>query len=162
MPPAGKGPQMPLTDPEVKNAKPRAKHYKLADGGMFMLVNPDGAKYWRLKYRVAGREKKLSLGVYPEVTLKEARDNREAARALIREGKDPSAERKADKHAAKLASSRRRCSAWVRAEAVGGPSARRCRRPAKQSAEGLPLKPARRLAKIGIMRERHRGGRRAG
>lgn len=73
---------MPLTDSEVKKAKLRPKPYKLADGGgMFLQVNPDGSKYWRLKYRVVGREKKLSLGVYPEVTLKEARAKRDAARA---------------------------------------------------------------------------------
>ncbi len=101
-------PCKPLTDSEVKNAKPRAKPYKLADGGgMFLFVTPkpepDGAKYWRLKYAAKGKEKLLALGVYPAVTLKEARQKREAARRLIREGKDPSAERKAAKRSARHA-----------------------------------------------------------
>lgn len=96
---------MPLTDSEIKNAKPlKAKSYKLADGGgLFALVNPNGAKYWRLKYRVAGREKLLALGVYPAVSLKAARERRDDARASIREGKDPSAERKAGKRAERIA-----------------------------------------------------------
>lgn len=95
---------MPLTDSEAKNARPRVRPYKLADSdGMFMLVKADGAKYWRFKYRLAGREKLISLGVYPAVSLKQARKRRDEARALIRDRKDPSAERKAQKRAAKIA-----------------------------------------------------------
>ena len=81
---------MKLTASKVKSAKPSAKAYKLADGaGMYLLVHPSGAKYWRLKYRIAGKEKLLALGVYPEVSLAEARIRRDNARLLIRDGRDP-------------------------------------------------------------------------
>ena len=81
---------MKLTASTVKSAKPSAKPYKLADGaGMYLLVHPCGAKYWRLKYRIAGKEKLLALGVYPEVSLAEARIRRDNARLLIRDGRDP-------------------------------------------------------------------------
>ncbi|MGA7323863.1 MAG: integrase arm-type DNA-binding domain-containing protein [Rhodomicrobium sp.] len=95
---------MPLTDTAIKAAKPREKAYKLSDGGgMFLLVRPDGSKYWRLKYRFADKEKLLALGVYgtggDKVSLKEARDRRGAARSLLKEGKDPAGERKAAKAA---------------------------------------------------------------
>ena len=64
---------MKLTIKAVGAAKPREKPYKLADGnGMFLLVNPNGSKYWRLKYYFNGKEKLLALGVYPEVSLTEA------------------------------------------------------------------------------------------
>lgn len=93
-----------LTVTAIRNAKPRRKPYKLADGqGMYLLVNPDGARYWRLKYRFAGKEKVLALGVFDEVSLAEARTDRDAARTLLRDGKDPSAERKARKLEAKHA-----------------------------------------------------------
>lgn len=89
---------MPLNDAAVRNAKPREKSYKLADErGMFVLVNPNGSKYWRLKYRFAGKEKLLSLGVYPETSLKKARERRQAARALLADNIDPSTDRKAKK-----------------------------------------------------------------
>lgn len=87
---------MPLTDTAVKNAKPTDKARKLADEkGLYLEVAPNGGKWWRLKYRVAGKEKRLSLGVYPEVGLKEAREKRDKARKLIAEGIDPSEQRKA-------------------------------------------------------------------
>ncbi|MFM2007651.1 MAG: hypothetical protein RLZZ09_3306 [Pseudomonadota bacterium] len=90
-----------LTDPSVKNAQPKDKPYKLADGaGLFILVHPNGGKYWRLKYRIGGKEKQLALGVYPEVGLKQARVMRDAARAEIHQGIDPSAERKKAKRKA--------------------------------------------------------------
>jgi integrase len=89
---------MPLTDVEIRNAKPDAKPRKLADEkGLFLLVSPSGSKLWRLKYRFAGREKLLALGAYPEVSLKDARGRRDDARATLREDRDPSAERKAVK-----------------------------------------------------------------
>jgi integrase len=82
---------MPLSDPACKNAKPKDKPYKLADEkGMFLLINPNGSKYFRLKYRFAGKEKVLALGVYPETSLKEARDKRDTARKQIADGIDPS------------------------------------------------------------------------
>ena len=75
---------MPLTDTEAKKAAPREKQYRLADsGGMYLEIKPSGAKYWRLKYRFAGKEKVLALGVYPTVSLKDARSKRDAARKLL-------------------------------------------------------------------------------
>jgi Integrase len=89
---------MALTDVAIRNAKPEAKAYKLADGaGMFLLVTPAGGKLWRLKYRIDGREKLLALGAYPEIGLSDARKRREEARALIAQGKDPSREKQRDK-----------------------------------------------------------------
>lgn len=67
---------MALTDIKVKTAKPKEKPYKLSDGGgMYLLINTNGSKYWRMKYRFAGKEKMLSIGVYPDVTLADAREN---------------------------------------------------------------------------------------
>jgi integrase len=89
---------MSLTDTTVRNAKPREKQYRLADGkGLCLLVRPCGGKYWRFRYRYADKEKEISLGVYPEITLKEARDSCDEKRALIRNGKDPSQERQETK-----------------------------------------------------------------
>ncbi|MFZ5601713.1 MAG: tyrosine-type recombinase/integrase, partial [Pseudomonadota bacterium] len=91
---------MPLSDTAVRAAKPQEKPYKLADGGgLFLLVNPKGAKWWRIKYRFDGKEKLLSFGTYPDVTLKAAREKREEARKLLAAGIDPGAKRKADKAA---------------------------------------------------------------
>lgn len=65
---------MALTDIKIRSAKPEAKAYKLTDGdGMFLLIHPNGSKYWRLRYRFGGKEKMLALGVYPEVLLADAR-----------------------------------------------------------------------------------------
>ena len=92
-------PKMPLTNAECKNAKPREKAYKLADGGgMFLLVHSNGSKYWRLKYRFAGKEKLLALGSYPQVSIVDARAKREAARKLLQAGHDP-CEVKKEEHA---------------------------------------------------------------
>lgn len=89
-------PKMPLTDTAVRQAKPGSKPRKLSDEkGVFLLVNTDGRRYWRLKYRFGGKEKLLALRVYPEVSLKEARERRDEARRLLAAGRDPSAERKA-------------------------------------------------------------------
>lgn len=84
---------MPLTDTSVRNAKPDpAKDYKLFDGhGLYLLVKKNGAKYWRFKYRFAGREKKLAIGVYPDVSLKRARELHAEARQRLRDGEDPQA-----------------------------------------------------------------------
>lgn len=95
---------MPLTDLQAKKATPKEKPYRLADaGGMYLEVQPNGRKYWRLKYRIDGKEKRLALGVYPEVSLSEARATREAARKQIAKGIDPSAQRQAAKQSAKAA-----------------------------------------------------------
>ena len=89
---------MALTDTAIRNAKPADKPIKLFDGGgLFLHVTPAGQRYWRLKYRFAGKEKLLAIGVYPEVGLKEARDRREDAKRLLGEGVDPSVERKVRK-----------------------------------------------------------------
>ncbi len=89
-----------LTDTAIRRAKPRERPYKLADGGgLYLLVNPNGARWWRLKYRVEGREKLISLGVYPDVPLKDARERRDDARKLLASGVDPGAKRKAEKSA---------------------------------------------------------------
>ncbi len=89
---------MPLTDAAIRNAKPREKSYKLTDSaGLYLEVMPSGARYWRFRYRYAGKDTRLAVGVYPEVTLTEARRSRDAARAALREGTDPGATRKAEK-----------------------------------------------------------------
>ena len=89
---------MKLNDIKCKTAVPAEKPYKLSDGGgMFLDVRPNGSKYWRLKYRIKGREKLLALGVYPQVSLKEARKKRDQARKLIELGKDPSLEKRKEK-----------------------------------------------------------------
>jgi integrase len=81
---------MALTDVRVRNAKPQAKPYKISDGdGLFLLVTPKGAKYWRLKYFFGGKEKLLALGVYPDVGLNDARDKRTQARKTLAAGVDP-------------------------------------------------------------------------
>lgn len=89
---------MPLTDTAIRNAKPSEKPIRLFDGGgLYIEVSPSGGKWWRLKYRFAGKEKRLSLGVYPEIGLKEARDRREATKRLLADGLDPSVERRVQK-----------------------------------------------------------------
>lgn len=94
---------MPLTDIKVKTAKPMDKAYKLTDGGgMYLLVKPNGSKYWRLKYRFVGKEKMLSIGVYPDVSLADARQKRDEARKILAAGGDPGEVKKADKLAQKL------------------------------------------------------------
>ncbi|EEZ6104166.1 TPA: integrase arm-type DNA-binding domain-containing protein, partial [Escherichia coli] len=89
---------MALTDAKIRAAKPTDKAYKLTDGaGMFLLVHPNGSRYWRLRYRILGKEKTLALGVYPEVSLSEARTKRDEARKLISEGVDPCEQKRAKK-----------------------------------------------------------------
>jgi integrase len=91
---------MPLTDTAIRKAGPHDKPYKLSDGGgMYLEVMPTGAKYWRLKYRMAGKEKRFALGVYPVVSLARARQGREEARKLLAQGVDPSAARQEAKQA---------------------------------------------------------------
>lgn len=86
---------MSLTDAAVRTAKPKERMYRLSDGrGLFLQVEPRGGRLWRFRYRFAGREKMLSLGSYPEVSLKRARDKRDMARVRLAEGVDPAAERK--------------------------------------------------------------------
>ncbi|KZX58220.1 integrase [Halioglobus sp. HI00S01] len=94
-----------LTAAQVKQAKPGSKVQKLADGGsMYLLIQPSGAKYWRFDYRYAGKRKTLALGVYPEVSLKEARENHQDARDKLRQKRDPGDVRKVEKLTRHLAS----------------------------------------------------------
>lgn len=89
---------MALTDVKVRSAKPSDKPIKLTDGfGMHLLVHPNGSKYWRFQYRFSGKQKMLALGVYPDVSLAEARERRDDARKLIANGTDPSERKKANK-----------------------------------------------------------------
>ena len=89
-----------LTDPKCKNAKPKDKSYKLTDEkGLYLEVMPNGAKYWRMKYRYGSKEKRLAFGVYPEIGLKESRTKRDEARKLLADGADPGETRKAMKAA---------------------------------------------------------------
>lgn len=89
---------MPLTNTAIANAKPASKPFKLYDeSGLFLQVTPSGGKWWRFKYRFDAKEKLLSLGTYPEISLKSAREKRDKARSLIAEGIDPSVNRKASK-----------------------------------------------------------------
>ena len=88
----------PLTDAAVKKAKPGEKPVRIFDGrGLYVEIAPSGGKWWRWKYRFAGKERLLSMGTYPDVTLKAARDRRDEARALLQTGVDPGAARKAAK-----------------------------------------------------------------
>ena len=89
---------MGLSDIEAKAAKPRDRAYKIADGkGLFLLVQPSGAKYWRLRFEISRKSKTLPLGVYPEVSLKEARRKCAEAREDLRKGIDPCQKRKIEK-----------------------------------------------------------------
>ncbi len=89
---------MPLSDTSVRNAKPASKAVRMFDGGgLYLEVSPAGGKLWRLKYRFDGKEKRLALGIYPDVGLKGARDRRDLARKLLADGIDPGQHRKATK-----------------------------------------------------------------
>ena len=89
---------MSITAAQVKQAKPQVKPYKLTDGkGLYLLVHPNGSKYWRMDYRFAGKRKTLALGVYPEISLASARDSQDEARLKIRGGSDPSSQRRIEK-----------------------------------------------------------------
>jgi hypothetical protein len=94
---------MALSDTAIRNAKPAAKPVRLFDGGgLYLEVAPSGGKWWRLKYRHHDKEKRLSLGTYPNVGLKVARERRDAARKQIVEGIDPSAARQEAKQARRM------------------------------------------------------------
>ena len=89
---------MPLTDIRIRNARPRKKPYKMYDAsGLYLLVASSGGKWWRFNYLLKGKQKTISLGVYPDVSLKEARSRRDRGKDLLAEGVDPSAMRKAQK-----------------------------------------------------------------
>ena len=89
---------MSLTDTAIKKAKPGDKPVKLSDGkGLYLLVNPVGSKLWRWKYRFLAKEKVMSLGAYPDVSLAQARDGMGEVRKLLASGTDPMAKRATDK-----------------------------------------------------------------
>ncbi len=104
---------MPIVMTQIRNAKPGPKPYKMTDEkGLFLLVQPSGGMLWRMKYRIDGHddegrpkriEKKLGLGTYPEVSLKEARERRDEARRMLANGVDPAEQKQRDKHTAKVA-----------------------------------------------------------
>ena len=89
-----------LSESRIRAAKPAAKPYKLFDErGLFLLVTPAGGRLWRFRYRLGGVEKLLTLGAYPDVPLKRAREKRDDARKLVADGIDPSARRQAERSA---------------------------------------------------------------
>lgn len=91
---------MPLSDTAIRKVKPAEKSQRLYDsGGLYLEVSPAGGKWWRLKYRYGGKEKRLSLGTYPDTGLADARSKRDAARRLLAGGTDPGEHRKAEKAA---------------------------------------------------------------
>jgi integrase len=108
---------MPLTDLKIKSAKPKDRPYKLSDSqGLYLLVHPNGGKYWRWKYSFQGKEKLFSIGVYPQIGLGTARENAQKARLLRREGIDPTkerVERKAKNEAAEASTFRRMAEEWL-------------------------------------------------
>ena len=91
---------MKLTATEIKASKPKDKAYKLSDGGgMYLEIFPNGTKSWRLKYRIGGKEKRVVFGVYPTVSLAEARTKRDEAKRILAAGGDPGQEKQAEKQA---------------------------------------------------------------
>ncbi|HEI6715064.1 TPA: integrase arm-type DNA-binding domain-containing protein [Yersinia enterocolitica] len=89
---------MALTDTKVRSAKPEAKEYSLVDGdGMFLLIHPNGSKYWRFRFRFGGKQHLMAFGVYPETSLVDARQKREEARRLVAAGVDPREHKRAVK-----------------------------------------------------------------
>src|SRR5690606_32524261 len=97
---------MALTAVSIKNAKGRAKPYKLTDGdGLFLYVTPNGGRYWRMNYRHLGKQKTLAFGVFPDTGLAEAREQRDAARKVLARGDDPAERIKLEKIAAAVAAS---------------------------------------------------------
>src|SRR5579863_4795555 len=87
-----------LSEARIRAARPKERAYKLFDErGLFMLVSPTGGRLWRFRYRLGGVEKLLTLGAYPDVTLKRAREKRDDARKLVADGVDPSAKRQAER-----------------------------------------------------------------
>ena len=94
---------MALTDTKVRSVKPREKSFKIADGkGLFLVVKPNGSKYWRFRYRFANKEKLLAIGIYPDVTLADARRKRDEARKLLADNTDPGMAKQLKKRAIKL------------------------------------------------------------
>ncbi len=97
---------MPLSDLEIKKAKSKEKPYKLSDSaGLYVEIAASGSKLWRMKYRYAGKEKRLSFGAYPAVTLAQARDYRDQARKLLENKIDPAEIKRTEKLQREIVSS---------------------------------------------------------
>src|SRR3990167_2198562 len=95
---------MALTDIKIRSIKPRDKAYKLSDEkGLYLYIAPNGLKSWRIKYRFAGKEKRLCIGVYPDVSLANARDKRDDARKLLANDVDPGVVKQSSKRSARVA-----------------------------------------------------------
>jgi len=91
----------PLTDKQIKNAKPKEKKYKLYDGGgLFLLLTPQGGKLWRLKYRLHNKDREYAIGIYPTISLVEARQKRDELKNLVANGIDPNQTKKESKQKA--------------------------------------------------------------
>src|SRR5690554_6152823 len=89
-----------LTDVKIRKAMPTSRAYRLTDyGGLYLFVTPSGGKHWRMRYRFGGKEKTLTFGPYPEVSLAQAREARDAAKAVLREGLDPAVIRRHEQQA---------------------------------------------------------------
>ncbi len=85
-----RGKAMPLTKKQIRNIKPEEKIRRYTDGGgLYLEVNPNGGKYWRYAYRFGGKRKNLALGVYPRISLKQAREAHRQAKSLLTQGTDP-------------------------------------------------------------------------
>ena len=81
---------MPLTDTQRRSTRPKEKKYKLSDfEGLYLEIMPSGAKYWRLKFRLSGKEKRFALGVYPSISLQDARKKKNAVRHELQQGLNP-------------------------------------------------------------------------
>ncbi|EDM6247648.1 integrase [Salmonella enterica subsp. enterica serovar Muenchen] len=94
---------MPLNARQVETCKPKEKEYKLFDErGLYLLVKPNGSRYWRMKFHFGGKERKLSIGVYPDISLAEARNRRDEARRLLADGQDPTEKKKLEKLTRKI------------------------------------------------------------
>jgi hypothetical protein len=89
---------MPLTDVEIREAKAALRPYKIRDEGwLFLLVKPSGSKLWQMGYRFAGKETTLSIGAYPDISLKDAREARDNAKRVLLAGSDPGEQKRLDK-----------------------------------------------------------------
>jgi hypothetical protein len=89
-----------LSEARIRASRPKERPYKVFDErGLFMLVTPSGGRLWRFRYRIGGVEKLLTLGAYPDVSLKRAREKRDDARKLVADEVDPSAKRQAERNA---------------------------------------------------------------
>lgn len=85
---------MPLSSDDVRDVVPESRPFLICDGaGLYLEVRPTGGKSWKMRYRHAGRDRKISLGTYPPILLEEARERRDAARAMLAVGRDPSSEK---------------------------------------------------------------------